>query len=188
MSRTPPDFCSLDELLVRPAAATLRQATATQVAEADAFLALSRSLAEKRGSTLQAFVDLAMAGTDAGSAGISLEERDEAGPFFRWVATAGEFSRYVNGTMPRDFSPCGATVDGGRPLIMRDPVRYYAYISQLHTPVRTVLLVPFRREGRSVGTVWVAAHDERKSFTDAEVRFVENLGRFASDVLDSAAH
>ena len=55
-------------------------------------------------------------------------------------------------------------------------------------PVRTVLLVPFRRRGRPIGTVWVAAHDEGKSFTDAEVRFVENLGRFASDVLDSAAH
>ena len=123
MFRTAPDFCSLDELLVAPAAASRRQAAVTQVAEAEAFLALSRSLAEKRGTTLQQFVELAMAGTGAGSAGVSLEERDEQGPFFRWVATAGEFSRYVNGTMPREFSPCGATVDGARPLIMRDPVR-----------------------------------------------------------------
>ncbi|HVE54010.1 MAG TPA: GAF domain-containing protein [Ramlibacter sp.] len=188
MSRAQATFCSLDELLVQPRLASTRDAVHTQIAEAEAFIALARTLVHVPGSALQRFAELAMEGTGADSAGISLEERDEQGAFFRWIATAGEFSRYVNGTMPRDFSPCGTTVDVAKPLVMRDPVRYYAYISQLHAPVHLVLLVPFRRAGRPVGTVWVAAHTPHKNFSDADVRFVEHLGRFASDVLDAVRH
>jgi GAF domain-containing protein len=188
MTRPSPGFCSFDEIIVEPAPASLHEVAAAQEVEGEAFLALSHAMTDAPGSALQRFVDLAMEGTDAESAGISLEEQDGPHRFFRWIATAGAFARFVNGTMPREFSPCGAAVDGGRSLVMRDPVRYYAYFSQVDIPVHSLLLVPFRRGGNAVGTVWVLSHTQDKVFTVADLRFVENLAGFATDVLDAIGH
>lgn len=87
--------------------------------------------------------------------------------------------------MPRDFSPCGTAMDRRSALVMRDPVRYYPYIGQLHAAVRTVLLVPFARRGKFVGTLWVVAHDDDKNFDAEEKRIVEGLATFASAILDA---
>lgn len=185
MTGTPTDFCSLDEIIVSPGFASRQQAERAQCAEAEAVLALSSVLAHSPDQALQRLVDLAMEGTGAESCGISLEEEDEAGRYLRWIATAGEFSRYINGTMPREFSPCGTAIDRREPVVMRDPVRYYAYISQLHAPVRTVLLVPFARGGKLVGTLWAGAHTSARTFTYSDLRYVRHLTDFASDVLDA---
>jgi GAF domain-containing protein len=178
-------FCSIDDIVVAPAAASLERAGTMLSVEAEAFVSLARELAEAPDNALQRMVELAMRGTGADSCGVSLEERDDGGVFLRWIATAGEFSRYANGTMPREFSPCGRAMDEGRPLLMRDPARYYAYISQLHAPVCNVLLVPFARGNKPVGTIWTAHHTPQGSFTDADVSFVRNLCGFTSEVLDA---
>jgi GAF domain-containing protein len=181
----PSTFCSLDELIVHPDASPPRGREAAQ-AESEALLALSAALRNEPALALQRLVELALNLTGAASSGLSLEETDDQGMFFRWIATAGEFARYLNGTMPRDFSPCGAAVDARKSLVMRDPARYYAYISQLHAPVCTAMLVPFARGGRMVGTVWVVQHERGKSFTGDDVRAVQNLATFAAAVLDTA--
>lgn len=175
--------CSLDEIIVPPAPSGAM--TVPWQAETDAFLELSRTLATSPERTAQRLVDIAMSLTGADSAGLSLEDIDEDTPIFRWVATCGEFSRYVNGTMPRDFSPCGTTIEFRRPLLMRDPVRRYAYISQLHAPVRSVVLVPFARAGKWIGTVWIVAHTAEKTFDERQVAIVKKLTTFASAVLDT---
>jgi hypothetical protein len=57
---------------------------------------------------LQKLVDVAVDFCGADSSGISLEETGEQGdPRFRWIAIAGTFSKYLHGTTPRFFSPCG---------------------------------------------------------------------------------
>jgi GAF domain-containing protein len=184
-SRT--DFCALDDVIVPPVPSDRAIQRARLPVETEAFLVLSRALKHEPEFATQRLVEIAMRLTDAESAGLSLEEADHTGPYFRWVATTGEFARYVNGTMPRDFSPCGAVLDGRKALVMRDPVRYYAYISQLHVPVRTVLLVPFARHGRLIGTVWVAFHTEGRSFSVDDLRTVQTLATFACGVLDATA-
>lgn len=156
-------------------------------AETEAFLDLSRTLSKTPERAAQRLVDLAMSVTRADSAGLSLEEVDQGTPVFRWIATCGEFSRYVNGTMPRDFSPCGTAIAFRRPLVMRDPVRYYAYISQLHAPIRSVVLVPFARRGTLIGTVWTVAHTDEKIFDEGDVAMVKKLTTFAAAVLDTQA-
>ncbi|HYF44048.1 MAG TPA: GAF domain-containing protein [Ramlibacter sp.] len=183
----PPAFCSLDEIIVPPqfypAGAVMPPRRRTD--ETEAFVRLSRTLAQEPGSAAQQLVDTAMALTGAGSAGLSVAGEDHGKAIFRWIATSGEFARYVNGTMPRDFSPCGTVLDRGEALLMRDPVRYYAYISQLHAPVRNALLVPFGRQGKWVGTVWVVSHLAEKSFSRDDLRIVQGLATFASAVLDA---
>jgi hypothetical protein len=176
--------CSLDEIIVSPPPRG-KGPHRPAPAETDAFLDLSRTLSESPGNAAQKLVDVAMAMTGAGSAGLSLEEVDADAPVYRWIATTGELSRYVNGTMPRDYSPCGTAVDYRRPLLMREPVRYYAYVSQLHAHVSSVVLVPFARKGKLIGTVWVAAHTPEKVFDEGDIALVKRLTTFTSAVLDS---
>lgn len=185
MAHASAEACSLDEVIEEPAPCT--RAPARSPAETQAFLALSRTLAQEPDRALQRLVELAMKLTGAESAGLSLADVEGNDPVFRWVAITGEFARYLNGTMPRDFSPCGAAVEARRPLVMRDPVRHYTYISQLHAPVRLGLLVPFARTGRPVGTLWVVAHGGQKVFTTEDVRVVQDLTTFACAILDTQA-
>ncbi|MEO5672902.1 MAG: GAF domain-containing protein [Ramlibacter sp.] len=154
-------------------------------AEADALLALSHTLARAPDQAVQQLVNSAMKLARAESAGVSVEDTEGGEVILRWIATAGEFARYQNGTMPRNFSPCGTAMDRRCSLVMRDPVRYYPYISQLHATVRTALLVPFARRGRFVGTLWVVAHADDKTFDAEEKRIIEGLATFASAILDS---
>lgn len=178
-------FCSLDEIVVAPARPEPGATLARQAADSEAVLELSRVLAEAPGHALQRLVELAMRTTAAGSAGLTLEERDDTGVFLRWVATAGSFGPYVNGTMPREHSPCGTAMDWAQPLVMRDPVRYYTYVSQLDVPLRHVLLVPFTRGGKPCGTVWTVSHEAARPFDLDDLHAVQALAGFASEVLDA---
>jgi GAF domain-containing protein len=180
-------ICSLPDLLVEPAAGPCRIGAAKSTAETEALLALSRTLAQEPSRALQRLVDLAMKLTGADSAGLSLEDSEGGERVFRWVATTGELARYVNTAMPRDESPSRAAVEARRALLVRDPVRHYPSIRQLHVPVRLALLVPFARTGRTVGTLWVVAHGKQKVFTTEDVRVVQALTTFASAVLDTLA-
>lgn len=154
--------------------------------ESEAFMALSQTLARDVERAPQQLVDSALRLCGADSAGLSVEDTDEAGQaVLRWIATAGEFARYQNGTLPRHFSPCGTAMEQRMPLVMRDPVRHYPYIGELHRPVCTALLVPFARLGTYVGTVWVVMHSDRRSFTTEDQRMVGALATFASAILDT---
>src|SRR5690606_21918611 len=93
-----------DELSRRPAPAP------NLAEEIEALHAIARELARDPRATLDALIEAAVALCHAGSAGVSLLEKPEQGPpIFRWVATAGEYARYLGHTTPRDFSPCGTT-------------------------------------------------------------------------------
>ena len=184
MPGVPPAFYSLDDIIVAPAD---DGPGAQRPVETEAFLSLTRRLAKEPARTPQRLVELAMALTGAGSAGLSVEEEDAQGKLLRWVATTGELTRYVNGTMPRDFSPCGTAMDQRRPLIMREPVRYYAYISQLHLPVSSVILVPFTHRDHVVGTLWVVSHTPGHRFTSRDLRVVQDLATFAAALIDVVA-
>ena len=182
---SPAQPCPVSDVLVLPTPAA--SDPSMRGMESEAFLSLSQTLARDPARAPQQLVESAMRLCRADSAGLSLEDVDESGqPILRWIATAGEFARYQNGTLPRDFSPCGTAMEQRMPLVMRDPVRHYAYIAELlHKPVATVLLVPFARLGSYVGTVWVAMHSTARSFTTEDQRMVTALSTFASAILDT---
>ena len=157
---------------------TVRQAD--YLAENTALGELAQVLAEHPAQLAQALVEAVMRLTGAHSAGLSLEEEGEDRKVFRWIATAGEFKRYLNGTLPRDFSPCGVVLDRDAPVLMQQPVRRYGYISDLHSPVQEVLLVPFHRGGVAVGTIWAITHNTEKLFDAEDLRIAQGLSRFAA--------
>jgi hypothetical protein len=60
---------------------------------------------------LARFVELAMEVTGATSAGLSLYEGHPAPGIFRWHHVHGALSAFDGATTPREFSPCGVTLD-----------------------------------------------------------------------------
>lgn len=173
---------SVDDVIVAPVPVT---AADKRREEVDAFLHLSETLANCPSDALQHLVETALTLTHSHSAGVSLEDEEGGEPVFRWIAATGVMAPYLNGTMPRHFSPCGTAVDRGTSLVMSEPARHFRYVADLPVSIRAALLVPLSRQGRYVGTVWVLAHDAGKAFTTEDVRVVEQLTTFSGAVLDA---
>jgi signal transduction histidine kinase len=165
-----------DELKRRPVR------TADFEAENRVLMSLAETMAQSPAGVLQKLVDSARDLCQADSAGISLLDVDEDGrSCFRWKAVSGGFSSFLGTTLPRDFSPCGAVLDANQTLLMSEPVRYFEYIANLPLPVHEVLLVPFYRGEKPVGTVWVVAHTRNRHFDGEDERIVRSLSQFAAD-------
>jgi signal transduction histidine kinase len=151
-------------------------------AENRVLLKLAKTMAQDPRRVLQELVDNARELCQAGSAGISLLDPEEAGPptQFRWMATSGEYTPLVGNTLPRNFSPCGTVLDQNRLLLMTDMVNFFPYVDALPHPPCEVLLVPFYRGAEPIGTVWVVAHSKERQFDQEDARVVTSLSQFAA--------
>ena len=147
-------------------------------AEILALMALAQALAHSPGTILQTLAEKIMEVVKADSAGISLLTKDDKR--FYWPAIAGMWKPHIGGGTPRDFSPCGDVLDRNAPLFLKHIERRYNYFLPVTPPVEECLLVPFYVEGKTVGTIWAIAHDNRLKFDAEDLRKLESLGRFAS--------
>ncbi len=71
-------------------------------------------------------------------------------------------------------------------MLMRDPARYFPYIEALGTPIQEVLLAPFSRAGRAIGTVWAVLEPESKLFDAEDLRVLQSLAEFAGMTAQSS--
>lgn len=134
-------------------------------------------------AVLRQLADGALELCRAQSAGVTVEELDEAGQLcLRWRAVSGRFAPYVGGQMPRNFSPCGYVLDRGRLELMTEPVGFYPYIAQF-PHIAEVLLMPILDERRALGTLWVVDHDGVHHFDAEDARALERLATHADTAL-----
>jgi GAF domain-containing protein len=171
--------CPLSDVLATEMLAQRTPRASDPSQEIDAVSVLSNAMLTGSDRVLDLLVHAAMRLCRAHSAGISLEDLAEAPPVFRWRAIAGRLAPFLHGTMPRFFSPCGETVARNQLLLMRSPERHYPYATALGIPLTEVLLAPFAVGGRTVGTVWIVAHDDRVQFDAEDARRVQLLSSFA---------
>jgi hypothetical protein len=151
--------------------------------EARAMLALARHMAEAPDQVLPSFVDLAMTVTGANSAGLSLLEPEPAPGVFRWRCLAP----FEGATTPRDFSPCGVTLDQDAPLLTLHPERTYDWIEAAGVVAPEVLLVPLYIGGAEpLGTLWVVADEGR--FTREHARVLQDIAVSVGLTLKEAAY
>ena len=155
-------------------------------AEAEAWEKLTNAFVNQPATLAQALADTALALTGAQASGISLDQSDAAQPVFRWIATSGTYSCYLNGTMPRHFSPCGEVVSRNAPVLMREMRKLYTYVEALNESPHEVLLVPFHHLGKPVGTVWIVRHDDARGFDAEDLRVIQKLTRFAGSAVERA--
>lgn len=154
--------------------------------EASAF----RSLAQQLGSTATAVLDmLVRLGVElcqAGSCGLSvLDIAGDAGQTFQWKAMAGVYAPHAGGTTPRNFSPCGATLDRRSPQLFYYPERVFTYFQAVTPPIVEGLVLPLYYDGLALGTIWVVSHDEQRKFDSEDVRVMNSLGYFTTAALHS---
>jgi two-component sensor histidine kinase len=173
----PGDLYITSELDRRPArdADPLREKLALQD--------LATKMANSPEEMLPRFVDLAMEMTGGISAGLSLYEENPSPGVFRWRYLRGALAPFENATTPRNFSPCGITLDQNKPVLSNHPERFYNWISEAHIVVPEVLLVPLYINGdEPLGTLWIVS-DKEGHFDRGHARAATELATFAGVAL-----
>ena len=144
---------------------------------------LASRMAGQPEEMLPHFVDLAMAMTGGISAGLSLLEEFPAPGVFRWRYLRGQLAEFENATTPRNFSPCGITLDRNGPVLSLHPERFYDWISDAKIEVPEVLLVPLYIGGAEpMGTLWIVAGHEGHFCRD-DARIATELASFVGMAL-----
>jgi signal transduction histidine kinase/CheY-like chemotaxis protein len=146
--------------------------------ESRIFASLAHDMTHSPESILHKLAQAALTSCRAGSAGISLIEKD--GKHFRWHALTGELAPHLWGTTPRSFSPCGTVVDRNSIQLFCGLERHFKYFAEVRPKIVEALLIPFSFQGKPAGTIWVTTHDEERRFDAEDARLMDNLGRFAA--------
>lgn len=144
---------------------------------------LAARMADSPDEVLPRFVDLAMELAGGVSAGLSLYEPEPAPGVFRWRYLRGTLSPFEGALTPRNFSPCGVTLDENQPVLSKHPERVYDWIAEADIVVPEVLLVPLYLRGlEPLGTLWIVA-DRVGHFTRGHARAMTELASFVGIAL-----
>lgn len=144
---------------------------------------LAARMGDQPEEVLPRFVDLAMEMTGGVSAGLSLYEPEPAPGVFRWTYLRGLLEPFNGATTPREFSPCGITLDLNSPVLSLHPERVYDWIADANIIVPEVLLVPLYLGGIApLGTLWIVS--EREGYFDSgHARAMTELASFVGTAL-----
>lgn len=119
----------------------------------------------------------------AGSSGLSMLHPEDGGKLFHWDAMAGRMKDCAGQTTPRDFSPCGYTLERRSPQLFSYPERYFSYFADSPAQIVEGLVIPIFVEGRGIGTIWVVSHDESCKFNSDDVSVMTSLAAFCEAAL-----
>jgi PAS domain S-box-containing protein len=175
----------LEDVLITRELSRRKSRAPDYAAENRALVALAREMAANPKNLPQKLVDLALELCRAGTAGISLIKTDAEGEYFSWEALAGVYAPQLGGRTPRNFSPCGTTLDRGAPQLFSCPARYFTYLEGVDTPIVEGLVIPFALNGHALGTIWVVIHDESRRFDAEDVRIMTVLAEFTAAALQT---
>lgn len=173
-------LCPVEEVVITGALDCRASRPPDYAVENRALAALTEAMGDDPETVLQRLVESAMELTHSDSAGISILEPGGEQGIFRWVATAGQWAPYRNGTMPREQSPCGQVITRDTVLLVTQPERAFPALLQSDPLIREGLLAPFHVDGKPVGTVWVIKHSVEKRFEKEDARLLASLAQFAS--------
>lgn len=181
LARQAPDDLYITSELKRRPAGTVDHLRAKQ-----ALHDLAARMVDHPEEVLPRFVELAMELTGGVSAGLSLYEENPAPGLFRWRYLHGALASFDGATTPRNFSPCGITLDQNRPVLSCHPERFYDWISDASIVVPEVLLVPLYLGGEEpLGTLWIVS-DTEGHFDNGHAEVAVELASFAGIALKMA--
>ena len=144
---------------------------------------MAAHMADRPSEVLPRFVDLAMEMTGGVSAGLSLYESEPAPGVFRWQYLRGTLEPFNGATTPRNFSPCGITLDRNGPVLSAHPERVYSWIADANIVVPEVLLVPLYIGSEApLGTLWIVS-DKTGHFDSGHARVMAELASFVGIAL-----
>jgi hypothetical protein len=186
---TTQDPVPLDEVLLRNEIGRRPIRRPEIDAENATYLMLAEELRAGPTQLLQTLMDAAVSLCNADTAGVSLLEPAEDGPgIFRWTTLSGRLAPYINGTTPRNFSPCGVCLDHDAPVLFSHPDRRFTFLQSAGVSFAEALIIPFYVNEEQAGTIWIVAHDEPGRFDMEDVRIMTRLARFTGDAYAVLAH
>jgi len=129
---------------------------------------------------LQELVNAAVRLCGADSAGISIEREDRTDEnYYQWVATAGEYSSFLNASLPRTPSACSVCLERGTPQLFRVDKRFFDILRVDAPIVRDGILLPRQVEGMR-GTIFVISHSCDEAFDREDLHLMQVLANFAA--------
>jgi hypothetical protein len=141
---------------------------------------LGHAFVEKPETILQELVKAAVDVCGADSSGISIEKEDRTDrDFYHWVATAGDYSGFLNAMLPRYPSACGVCLERGRPQLFRVSQRFFDILGVEAPLVTDGILLPWHVDEMR-GTIFVMAHGRNEAFDNSDVRIMQMLADFAA--------
>lgn len=141
---------------------------------------LANAFVERPETILRELADAAVALCGADSAGISIEREDGTeSNFYHWVATAGEYSGFLNAELPRYPSACGVCLARGGPQQFRVSQRFFDLLGVAAATVTDGLLLPWQ-VGETRGTIFILAHGRTEAFDGEDLRMMQMLAEFAA--------
>jgi len=160
-----------------------RPVLATDARDKAAILELARHMVDEPEAVLPRFVELAMEIGGGVSAGLSLYEGGPGAGVFRWRHLHGSLSAFEDALTPRDFSPCGVTLDRRAPVLTVHSERAYGWISDVNIILPEVLLIPlFVGAFEPLGTLWVVSNT-RGHFHRGHAQSLTELATFVGIAL-----
>jgi signal transduction histidine kinase len=176
----------LEEVVITEALQQRPRRAADFKAENDALRALAQHLIDDPETLLQRLVDIAVQLCACGSVGVNIPETLPGGErVFRWAAVAGAYAKYEGLAVPREASPSSVALDRGATQLFSYPGRFFTSLASLDPPVVEGLVFELRFRGDTVGTLWVAMHDDRREFDLEDVRLMTSLTSFTAAALQA---
>ncbi len=141
---------------------------------------IARAFVENPETILQELVNAAVEICGADSAGISIEKEDGTEKdFYHWVATAGQYSGFLNAVLPRYPSACGVCLERGRPQRFRVGQRFFDLMGIEAPLVTDGILLPWEVD-KIRGTIFIMAHERTEAFDQDDFRMMDILADFAA--------
>ena len=148
--------------------------------EIEAMHRLAHVFALSPSRILRELTEVSVSVCGADSAGVSLEEVLPDGEVqFRWVATAGIYAPYLDGVLPRFYSPCGTCLERHQAQLFRVSQAYLNGIGIEAPAVTDGLLIPWQVD-QVRGTIWIVAHQSYELFDREDFRILQGLSYFAA--------
>ncbi len=141
---------------------------------------LSRALLDRPDTILQELVMAAVDMCGADSAGISIEKEDGSDEqCYLWIATAGQYSGFLNAFLPRNPSACGLCLERGHAQHFTVSKKFFDILGVEAPLVTDGILLPWKTDDTR-GTVFVMAHGRSEAFDQNDADLMTMLADFAA--------
>jgi transcriptional regulator with GAF, ATPase, and Fis domain len=149
-------------------------------AQMAALQGIAHAFVEAPDTVLQELVNAAVNLCGADSAGISIVKEDATDEsYYHWVATAGQYSAFLDAVLPRYPSACGVTLQRGRPQLFRVNQKFFDIMGITAPLVTDGILLPWQVD-ETRGTIFVMAHGRTEAFDQNDQRMMQMLADFAA--------
>jgi two-component sensor histidine kinase len=149
-------------------------------AQTEGMLRIARAFVERPETVLQELVNAAVDLCGADSAGVSIEQEEPTDDnYYKWIATAGQYTGFVNAVLPRQPSACSVCLERGEPQIFRVGQPFFDMMGVDAPLVTDGILLPWETDG-SRGTIWIMAHGRTEAFDAIDLKTMQLLADFAA--------